>query len=58
MCDYTHFDTDQLIGVRYHLVVAFYIIIPYILPGVVINVSKTGNTKSFFKTQFMVHRTE
>ena len=50
--------SDQLIGVRYHLVVAFCIITPYILQGVMINVSKTGNTKSFSKTQFMVHRTE
>ena len=29
-----------------------------ILQGVMINVSKTVNTKSFSKTQFMVHRTE
>ena len=26
--------------------------------GVMINVSKTGNTKSFSETQLMVHRTE
>ena len=32
--------------------------LPYILQGVLINVSKTGNTKSFSKTQFVVHRTE
>ena len=43
---------------RYHLVVAFCIIIGYILQGVMINVSKTGNTRSFSKAQFMVHRTE
>ena len=62
MCDYTHVlilkgivSSDQLIGVRYHLVVAFCIIIPYILQGVMINVStKTGNTKSFSKTQYMM----
>ena len=30
----------------------------YILQGVMIDVSKTENTKSFSKTQFMVHRTE
>ena len=30
----------------------------YILQGIMINVSKTENTKSFSKTQFMVHRTE
>ena len=30
-----------------HLVVAFCMIIPYILQGVMMNVSKTGNTKSF-----------
>ena len=30
----------------------------YILQGVMINVSKTGNTKSFSEAQFMVHRTE
>ena len=27
------------------------------IQGVMINVSKTGNIKSFSKTQFMVHRT-
>ena len=44
---------------RFHLVVAFCIIIlPYILQDVMINVSKTGNTKSLFETQSMVHRTE
>ena len=48
----------ELIDLRYHLVVAFCIIMPYILQGVMISVSKTGNTKSFSKTQFMVHRTE
>ena len=65
MCDYTYFDTERnchklkLELMRYHLVVAFCIIIlPYILPGVTINVSKTGNTKSFSKAQFIVHRTE
>ena len=31
--------------------------LPYILQGVM-NASKTGNTKSFSKTQFMMHRTE
>ena len=44
--------------IRYHFVVAFCIIRPYILQGVMINVSKTGSTESFSKTQFMVHRTE
>ena len=65
MCDYTHIlivkgivSSDQLIGVRYRLIVVFCIIIPYILQGVMIKVSKTGNTKSFSKTQFMVQRTE
>ena len=65
MCDYAYFDTEkncpkcplELIGVRYHLVVAFCMIIlkPYILQGVMINVSKAGNTKRFSKAQFMVH---
>ena len=32
--------------------------LPYILQGVMINVSKTGNTSSFSKTQFMVQRAE
>ena len=66
MCDYTYFDAEmncvkrplELIGLRYHLVVAFCIIIPYILQGVMTDVSKTGNTKSFSKTQFMVHYTK
>ena len=66
MCNYTYFDTERnclkskLELMRYHLVVAFCIIILalYILQGVMINVSKTGNTKSFSKAQFMVHRTE
>ena len=65
MCDYVHIlipkgivSSDQLIGVRYHLVVAFCIIILTVLQGVMINVSKTGTTKSFSKTQFTVHRTE
>ena len=30
----------------------------HILQGVMINVSKTGNTKSFSKTQLMLHRPE
>ena len=62
MCDYTHIlilkeivSSDQLIGVRYHLVVAFCIIIPYILQGVMINVSKTGNAKSFSKGYFSLN---
>ena len=60
MWDYTYFDTERnclkskLELMRCHLVVAFCIIIL----GVMINVSKTGNTKSFSKAQFMVHRTE
>ena len=32
--------------------------LPYIRQGVMINVSKTGNNRSFSKAQFMVHRTE
>ena len=32
--------------------------LPYILHSVMINVSKTGKTKSFSKTQLMVHCTE
>ena len=65
MCDYTYIlilkgivSSDQLVGVRHHLAVVFCINIPYILQGVTVNVSKTGNTKSFSKTQFMVHQTE
>ena len=53
MCDYTYIlilkrivSSDQLIGVRYHLVVAFCIIIPYNLQDVMINVSKTENIES------------
>ena len=40
------------------IIIIIIIIIPYILQGVTMNVSKTGNTKSFSKTQFIVHRTE
>ena len=65
MCDYMYLDSERncpkgkLELMRYHLVAAFCIIIlTYILVGVMINVSKTGNTKSFSKAQFMVHRTE
>ena len=56
MCDYTYILTlkgivssDQLIGLRHHLVVAYCIIIPYILQGVMINVSKTGTPKAFLR---------
>ena len=41
----------------YHLVVAFCIILTVYSTGCY-DVSKTGNTKSFSKIQFMVHRTE
>ena len=64
MCDYTYFDTERnclkskLELMRYHLVVAFCVIILAIYSAVMINVSETGNTKSFSKAQFMVHRTE
>ena len=65
MCDYTYFDTEKnclkskLELMRYNFVVVFCIIIlPYILQGVMINISETGNTRSFSKAQFMVHRTE
>ena len=63
MCNYTYFDTERnclkskLELMRYHLVVAFCIIIPYVLQGVIMNVSKTGNAESFSKAQFMVDRT-
>ena len=66
MCDYTYFDTERnclKVKIRvneiYHLEETFCIIILTIYSaGVVINVSKTGKTKSFSETQFMVHRTE
>ena len=66
MCDYTYFDTERnclkskLELMRYHLVVAFCIIrlAVYSTGCYMINVLKTGNTKSFSKAQFMVHCTE
>ena len=54
MYDYTYFDTERnclkskLELMRYHLD------LPYILQGVMINVSKTGNTKSFPTGEFPV----
>ena len=64
MCDYIYFDTERnclkskLELIRYHLVVAFCIIILAIYSTGCYDVSKTGNTKSFSKAQFMVHRSE
>ena len=67
MRDYTYSDTErnclksELELMRYHLVVAFCMIILKLAvysTGVMINISKTGNTKSFSEAQFMVHRTE
>ena len=55
MCDYTYFDTERNCQVKIRVnEISFgssiFIIIPYILQGVMINISKTGNTKSFSKT--------
>ena len=66
MCDYTYFDTErnclksELELMRYHLVVAFCIIILVVYSTGCYDISKTGNvnTKSFSNAQFMVHRIE
>ena len=65
MCDYTYFDTERnnlkskLELMRYHLVVVFCIIILALYStGCYDKCLKKGNTKSFSKAQFMVHRTE
>ena len=64
MYDYTYFDTERnclkskLELMIYHLVVAFCIIIPALYSTGCYDVSKPGNTKSFSKAKFMVHRTD
>ena len=65
MCDYTYFDNERncleskLELMRYHLVVAFCInILAIYSTGCYDKCLKNGNTKSFSKAQFMVHRTE
>ena len=65
MCDYTYFDTERncleskLELIRYHLVVAFCIIILAVYSTECYDKClKNEEHQSFSKAQFMVHRTE